>query len=504
MLRPTVTLALLTVAFAIPLQSGGLFDASVVQTAYGPVRGEVTSAYRAFRGIRFGNDTAATRFAPPSAPTPWSAVQDATKFAASCPQRCNLPPLTCPNVTSEDCLFLNVFTPTNVSSSEPLPVMAFIHGGRFEQGGAGAPIYEAGRMASQGVVVVTFNYRLNIFGFLRTDEFDGNAGFHDQIFALRWIQANVKAFGGDPSKVTLFGQSAGGASIAAFLASPYSSGSDALFHRAIVESNPWAIRLRGTEDAHKYGEEFAKAAGCSKRDNRDCLRSKTPDELLDSEKKVKPFPEPYPLNLVMRWTPVADGKTILQQPLEALEKQAVPDMPLMMGTTLDDGRLFIFELSNKTLPPDEFDIANVAIMGVGRAAKAISKYSPSGLTDTRPLMSQEATDFVFGCANRWAALRMVNVTQRKSPMYLYQWNKALSDGAVWGPSYPFCRGYACHASELPFVFQSADQYMNADEKALGAQVVQYWTSFAKSATADPNPVRPTPILAHLSSSCGCQ
>jgi para-nitrobenzyl esterase len=195
---------------------------AVAQTAAGPVRGTVAQGVYVFKGVRYGADTAARRFLPPSPPTPWNAVQDATQYGPSCPQRGR------PRErTSEDCLFLNVWTP-GLRDGGARPVLFYIHGGAFDEGSGSSPLYDGTRLCSRGdVVVVTVNHRLNAFGYLYLGRLappqyagSGNAGMLDLILSLRWVRDNIAEFGGDPDRVMIFGQSGGGAKIATLMAMP--------------------------------------------------------------------------------------------------------------------------------------------------------------------------------------------------------------------------------------------------------------------------------------------
>eukprot|EP00294_Goniomonas_avonlea_P001276 CAMPEP_0114558856 /NCGR_PEP_ID=MMETSP0114-20121206/10610_1 /TAXON_ID=31324 /ORGANISM="Goniomonas sp, Strain m" /LENGTH=540 /DNA_ID=CAMNT_0001744285 /DNA_START=9 /DNA_END=1631 /DNA_ORIENTATION=- len=472
------------VVAALPVQQIG-DDESVVTFSDGSVRGLVGPTARSFMGIRYSEPAGpSNRFGAVGPAQPWEGILNATEFSAGCQQTCVLPPMTCPAVQSEDCLFLNVFTPrlTAPMPAGGWPVMVWIHGGRFEQGAASSTLYNGTTLAAAGVVLVTMNYRLTLFGFLATDEFDGNAGFHDQVLALNWVQTNIAAFGGNKDKVTLFGQSAGGTSVAAHLASPRSTG---LFHRAIIESNPLGIRIRATDDAVAYGRAFAKAAGCPKDNNTECLRSKTPEELLAAVKDVKPFPEPHPLNLVYRWTPTVDGVTIPVQPLAQAFMKQVPTMPMMVGSVKDDGRMFIYELASKPLTELEYRAAMDGVLGVIKGQKAWDEYKAlSNKTDERGMMSDETTHCIFACPARWSVSQAI-ARNNSDSVYMYQFEHALSWDA-WGPRYPFCDGYVCHASELPFVFGTGAEFWTAEEAALSEQVIRYWTNFAKSDKGDPN------------------
>jgi len=232
-------------------------DESIVQTKFGAVQGFVGEQYRSFAGIPFVappvNELRWTFPLPP--PAPWSPnTLQAINWRAGCPQKCLLPPHTCPDTMSEDCLYLNIFTPRLANLTQPQPVMVFLPGGHFEQGTAGCTLYNASSMAAaSNLVIVTVNYRLGFLGWLTTEDLIGNFGFSDQIQALQWIKDNIAPFGGDPTQVTLFGQSAGATSLRAHLTSPSSKG---LFHKVISQSDPFTLPMRDASDAINFGLLF--------------------------------------------------------------------------------------------------------------------------------------------------------------------------------------------------------------------------------------------------------
>jgi hypothetical protein len=237
-------------------------DAPIVDITNGAIRGIVADGGYCFRGLPFAAPpTGDLRWRAPRPPADWHGVRDATRFGPSSPQPEN-PALTGP--TSEGCLYLNVYTPTLGSGEGGLPVLVWIHGGRFTLG-AGRD-YDGTKLAALGIVVVTANHRLGALGFLahpalapRPGGPSGNYGLMDQQAALRWVQENIRAFGGDPDNVTISGQSSGGLSV---LAHMVSRGSHGLFHRAIVQSGSFALAQQSLAAAEADGEAFAAKAGC--------------------------------------------------------------------------------------------------------------------------------------------------------------------------------------------------------------------------------------------------
>ena len=259
----------------------------IVQTEYGSVQGRYLgdNVAKAWLGIPFAADTSGeNRFRPPVAPAVWNFTMDCTAWGSACPQHCVLPEGSCnPSNQTEDCLNLNVFMPIDASSNDQLPVMVFIPGGAYVQGTAGSFIYDARLLANRGnVIIVTINYRLGLLGFLINENSDGNYGIFDQRFALQWIQNNIAKFGGNPSRVTLFGQSAGAMSVAYHLLAEESWG---LFNQVIIESNPLPLPFLNHKTGRIFTEKVAEVIGCDT-DDVECFRQCTGsclEQILDTQ-----------------------------------------------------------------------------------------------------------------------------------------------------------------------------------------------------------------------------
>src|SRR5258708_6625705 len=266
----------MTLAVLLGMAAG--VQAAPMATAEGPVEGVSKNGVTQFLGLPFAKPpVGALRWMPPQAPAKWTEVRKADKFGPTCAQVTALWPFAGPANSNEDCLYLNVFTPDGLSkekSGAKLPVLVWIHGGGYYDGESND--YDATKLAIRGrMVVVTFNYRLNLFGFLAHPALDaeghafGNYGVMDMQAALRWVHANIASFGGDPGNVTLGGQSAGAGATAANVVSP---GAKGLIHRAIYQSGgyqPFASRAFSEE----RGKKFAAAAGCTTGDVAKCLRA---------------------------------------------------------------------------------------------------------------------------------------------------------------------------------------------------------------------------------------
>eukprot|EP01132_Coremiostelium_polycephalum_P002541 gene2541-3144_t len=458
----------------------------------GYIQGLAHDEYVSFYGIPFASPPVGpARWQPPIDPESWSPkVLDARYPNFGCPQNCELPPGCCPTNTSEDCLYLNVFTPLDAQPGDVRPVMAFLPGGRFEQGAANSVLYNAHTMVnSSGAIVVTINYRLGVLGFLVTDDFPGNFGFQDQRMALMWIQNNIASFGGDPNQVTLVGQSAGATSIAAHLTSPLSYG---LFHRAISESNPFTLGLKSKFIAQQFSQSFADAVNCSISDPT-CLLSLNPDQVIQGQIKAQAKIDPViPLESFLPWTPTVDGADIIDQPLTLFSKGLFYDIPLMIGTVSEEALLFIYQAATKNVSELDYEVV-LDLVFLKNAGQVNQKYPPNGPVDNRPILSTLGTDYIFVCPTRLITDYIFKYNVKQSPIYHYQFSHVLSFDA-WGPLYPNCVGHVCHGSELVFIFNSATYggyNFTSDEQQLAYSMNNYWMNFVVS--GNPNQGLPVPV-----------
>ena len=311
--------------FSVPVQ------AQVVPTLSGPVRGETSGAISAFKGIPYAAPpVGANRWRAPQPIARWKAARDATQLGSDCAQA-PFPPDSAPLRTTpaEDCLFLNVWKPASAKPGARLAVMVFVHGGGFVNGGSSPAIYSGTNFARDGVVFVSLNYRLGRYGFfahpgLAAEGFGGNFGFLDQIAALKWVQANIAAFGGDPARVTIFGESAGGMSMHMLLQSPLARG---LFARAIIESGggrDQALLMPTLAVAAKAGEAFAPGLSA------DQLRA-LPAAKVTADLSMMTMAKPGYSG------PMVDGRTILGSSIDAIEGGLHARVPVMVGANSADG-----------------------------------------------------------------------------------------------------------------------------------------------------------------------
>lgn len=459
----------------------------VVFTERGPVRGQLSATGRAFRGIPYVKPpVGALRWRPPETDSAcWPGTREVLQFGAQCPQIVQDQgggfDAGAPVEGSEDCLTLNVFTPLGVTRDAGLPVMAFIHGGGNTGGSASetfgaaqVSLYDGTLLAQRGnVVVVTMQYRLGVLGFLTMpvldDESDagvsGNYGLQDQQAALKWVQRNVASFGGDPSRVLLFGESAGAVNTCTHLAMPGSAG---LFQRALMQSGSCVSAL---QPAVRRAEAslWLPGTGCSTAgDVPSCLRALTPEQL------IRAYPVPVVVGArrpAVSWGPVVDGTVLPQVPFDALRAGAHHKMPLVFGSNTEETALSMPAITTEA----EYRAAAAGIVGPMLADRVLMTYPTATYGTPRRALIQVTTDAFFGCQARLST-RAAARGQPGVPVYRYLYSRALIPA----------RG-AFHGLELAYVFQKlSEAFPNAPagDLAVEASMLGYWTRFA--ATGDPN------------------
>lgn len=322
-------------AAALPLagRAGAQEGQPLVRTSNGPVRGRVEGGIEVFRGVRYGADTALTRFAKPRRPDPWTEVRDAVAYGASAPQRSGEAD------QSEDCLFLNIWTP-RAGDGAARPVMVYIHGGAYNTGSGSDPLYDGTRLAAaQDVVVITVNHRLNVFGYLYLEQLlpgqfpdSGNAGQWDLVLALEWVRENAAAFGGDARRVMVFGQSGGGAKIATLMAAPAAAG---LFH-AVATMSGQQVTASGPLNAGRRAEAFL-----------DVLEIKPSEagrvKRLPAARIVEALGARDPLDETqgLYFGPVLDERLLTRHPFWPDAPPQSARIPMILGNTLDETRTLI-------------------------------------------------------------------------------------------------------------------------------------------------------------------
>eukprot|EP01125_Pyxidicula_operculata_P018084 TRINITY_DN63_c0_g3_i1.p1 TRINITY_DN63_c0_g3~~TRINITY_DN63_c0_g3_i1.p1 ORF type:complete len:524 (+),score=117.05 TRINITY_DN63_c0_g3_i1:52-1623(+) len=451
-------------------------DPTLVSTKYGKVQGYLDQDAVIFKGIPYAAPPVGNlRWSEPQTPSPWSGIKQTTVFSPGCPQECLMPPESCPTTTSEDCLYLNVFAPRYTNSTVPLPVMVFFPGGYFMHGSASCTLFEAGLFAARAqVILVTTNYRLGFLGFLTTSNtVKGNFGFLDQILVLNWVKENIANFNGNPNKVTIFGQSAGGSSIRAHLISPLSKG---LYNQAIILSDPVSLPFKSQSEATMLGNQFELTIGC--KDDLHCLRSQNISKVLQAQKALSLFINIDKLiHTFLPLAPVVDGKIIPNYFFNSIPKGSYNHVPLIVGTTKKDGLMFPYLALNSSMNSLEYYAFVAAFFGTS-SPQILPKYPPADGVDKRPLVGSLLTDYVFECSSRWVIDTMS--AQSDSPIYRYRWDHAMSWGG-WPPArYNYCNGEACHGAELPFIFlpPTAVSNFTSNESILSATIVNYFSNFA--------------------------
>jgi para-nitrobenzyl esterase len=459
--------------------------APLVRTESGVIRGAVASGVGSFLGVPYAAPPVGDlRWRPPRPASGWRGIRDATAFAPSCPQQGGLfappPPL------SEDCLYLNVYTPApDGHRDRPRPVIVWIHGGGLAVDGARN--YVPTQLAAEGTVVVTINYRLGALGALahpalasRPGGPAGNYGMMDQQAALRWVQRNIHGFGGDPHNVTIAGESAGGLSVLAHLVS---QGSRGLFQRAIVQSGTFALTQQSLSDAEASGQAFAARVGCADQ-TAECLRHVPVDALVDN------FP-------TFAIPGVVDGKVLTESIGSALDAGRFARVPILNGSNHDEEFIFVVgqnvAVSGGTFVP--LDPAGVteqnyvqqikATLGVSdaRAADIAAEYPTSSYPLPAIALSALVGDANFACTARqidqWASARV--------PTFAYEFNDDAAPAR-------YTRGIpvATHGSELTYLFDLPNAPIqdpfDAGQQQLAASMRTAWARFA--ATGDPS----TPTL----------
>ncbi len=417
----------------------------IVTLSSGAVRGTVRNGVAAFLGIPYAAPpTGVAAFAAPVAPEPWAGVRDATGYGPTAPQVGYPEPIAAlldnVIVMGEDYLNLNVWTPDPTGSG--LPVMVWIHGGAFARGSNRLAIYAGDSFARDGVVLVGINYRLGVPGFASVQGAPENRGLLDQLAALAWVQDNIAAFGGDPARVTVFGESAGAMSVASLLSSPAAAG---LFHRAIMQSGN-ATAAVAVADARKVTARVAgllgvpaDAAGLGSVSAELLLKAQTDVAL---EMSVNPDPRLYGSTVVevgmgiMSMMPVVDGEVLPNLPIASIAAGAGSDIPLVTGWNADEFRFFLVPTGLAAMVT-----ADGARGMIGRYEGAIAQFDEHVAAGTAPgdALCMVLTDVAF----RSGSMRLARV-RPGAPTYLYEFGVP-NDEADLG---------AAHAVEIPYVFDA--------------------------------------------------
>jgi para-nitrobenzyl esterase len=453
---------------------------SIVRTESGALGGVDASGVRTFLGVPYAAPPIGDlRWRPPRPAPAWTGTRDATAFGPSCPQQAGL--FTPPGAFSEDCLYLNVYTPAfGERRGRHRPVIVWIHGGGLALDGARN--YDPTQLAAEGTVVVTINYRLGALGALahpalasRPGGPAGNYGLMDQQVALQWVQRNIGEFGGDPHNVTIAGESAGGLSVLAHLVS---RGSRGLFQRAIVQSGTFALTQQSLSDAEAFGQAFASAVGCTDQ-TAQCLRNLPVDTLVNS------FP-------TFAIPGVVDGTVLTESIGAAVAAGHFARVPILNGSNHDEEFIFVVgqtvAVSGGTFVP--LDPAGVtegnylqqikSTLGVSdaRAATIAAEYPTGAYPFPAAALSALVGDANFACTAR----QLDQWTSARVPTFSFEFN----DDAAPARYAPI--PVATHTSELPYLFDLPNAPLqvplDAAQQQLAASMRAAWARFA--ATGDPS------------------
>jgi len=468
-----------------------------------------------FKGIPYAQPPVGDlRFAPPQPVKPWADTLKATKFGEMCIQeKMSFPAASDRKASgSEDCLFLNVWRPMS-ESSKLLPVMFFIHGGGFTIGSGHEEFYEGTNISSQGgVILVTINYRLNVFGFLAHPSLKdaqghaGNYGMLDQVAALQWVKDNISSFGGDPNNITIFGESAGGMSVAMLIVSPLSNKS---FAKGIMQSGPVFVMNRTMDRELKAGQTVAAAVGCADPATAAaCLRAIDAKELYKAANVVRPG------SLVtmekgkgFSFSPVVDGYFLPDSPLKLLAEKKFPSsIKMILGSNKDEGSIFVKDhkydssWDMKTTFRDDVDKITQMFGLDMYNEEMLKKYPESAFESPRFAYQEMVADMMFYCPNRlFAGYAAAN----GNDVYDYYFNilpipeKAQKKLQGMDNIKTMINELGVfHGAELPFIYNNF-KLMGFDLSApetgeASKKVMSLWTSFAKTGvpTADGVPTWP--------------
>ncbi len=460
-----------------------------VKISAGLVEGEtLKDGIKVYKGIPFAappvNDL---RWKAPQKTEGWKGIRKAFKYGPAC-QQPDMSKLTMRKyeTISEDCLYLNVWTPAG-SVDEKLPVMVWFHGGAFMVGTASDDYYDGQDLARRGVIVVTVNYRLGPFGFLAhpllskesEHSVSGNYGLLDQIIALKWVRDNIAAFGGDPGRVTIFGESGGGRSVAHLMVAPMAKG---LFHRGIMQSSTVYRAIHhlreswyGRPAMETVGKNVSGKLGCNKAsDPLACMRKKSPEEILavsnaslagvSSSKKGTPY------------EPIVDGWLIPDDPSDLFDAGKQHNIPLIIGSNADEGTLFIQKMSFWRIRK----IRKIIEIAFPDHYEEVLKVFPFKW----PKEAKEAMNRITGDVGTTAPVRRTlrNMEKVEANAWQYFFSHRRSDylGKKFG---------AYHGSEIRFVFNSLDRSKGRVEdvdRRVSDIMSEYWVRFAATGTPNGN------------------
>jgi para-nitrobenzyl esterase len=465
---------LICLALVIGLAGAANADPLIVRTKQGKVQGKAINDGKvdAFLGLPYAAAPVGDRrWTDPAPPAKWKGNRDATEFGAHCAQNHVFDDMVFQDPgPSEDCLFLNVYAPADAGHNRKLPVMFWIHGGGYSGGGSSEPRHNGDFLPLKGVVLVTINYRLGVFGFLVTDELAkegngaaGNYALLDMVAALHWVKDNIKGFGGDPGNVTIFGESAGSFAVSTLMASPLSQG---LFQKAIGESGaafPGGVSLGGDTVAERAKVDGAWMQSIGVKSIQD-LRAMSTDQILEAAKKARGG-----------FSPVIDGRLLTEPVPDTYAAGRQAHVPLLAGWNADEGSF----LAMRGMTAAQWNTMATGLFK-DRSVEFLKLYP--GETDEQALRS--AIDYGsdnFIALGTWKWLEAQNKTG-KAPVYRYHFELAAT------PSKFHPGTFAFHSDDIEYVFGTLDTRpewnVRPEDRKLSDEIMSYWTNFAKN--GDPN------------------
>lgn len=458
----------------------------IVQTEAGKVQGKNMQGVTVFKSIPYAAPPVGNlRFAAPVKPTPWTDVRKALNFGATPPspfkakaEGIDATPIYGKGwIKGDDYLTANVWTPD--VNAKKLPVMFYIYGGAFAIGSSNTELFDGTNFAKKGVVMVSFNYRLGIEGFLKIDGVPTNIGIRDQIAALQWVHDNIAAFGGDPDNVTIFGESAGAISVGVLLVSPPAKG---LFKRAIMESGSGQATFSG-EQADRIAKQFAKTLRI--KNNRDAYVKFTPEELIAAQGKVTPkmvgletdeYPDPS--GGVALFFPIIDGDIVPDLPLKILQKRKTGDYDLMLGYNTDEMNSFL--IPTGLLKKIKLNlILNLAVKKVHPTPLVLTSLYKK--TYPKKNKGELFSAILTSYQAQIPSIRFANANAKQGIntfMYEFAWESSFQNGEYG----------AYHGIEMPFVFNNLKSVMGergmlgpkGAPQSLADKTQNAWVQFAKT------------------------